>query len=94
MKKIFMLTCAVMVSLALSFQAYCAEQAINTGKKSLIIYYSLSGNTKTVVNILQELVGAEAMEIKSVRPYPDDLFRLSHLGKYHSSAHGGFFIPK
>ena len=72
MKKIFMLTCAVMVSLALSFQAYCAEQAINTGKKSLIIYYSLSGNTKTVVNILQELVGAEAMEIKSVRPYPDD----------------------
>lgn len=72
MKKIFMLTCAVMVSLALSFQAYCAEQAINTGKKSLIIYYSLSGNTKTVVNILQELVGAEAMEIKPVRPYPDD----------------------
>lgn len=72
MKKIFLFAYILVMSLTLSFQADSAEQAVNTGKKSLIIYYSLSGNTKTVVNYLQELVGAEAMEIKPVRPYPDD----------------------
>lgn len=72
MKKLVILACTALVSLSLTFQAYCSEQAINTGKKSLIIYYSLSGNTKTVVNILQELVGAQSMEIKTVHAYPDD----------------------
>lgn len=72
MKKIIMLIGLFLLAFSLSGQAFCSERAINSGKKSLIIYYSLSGNTKTVVNYLQGLVGAEVMEIKPVRPYPDD----------------------
>lgn len=72
MKKFIVLIVLVLLTFSLSEQAFCSERLINSGKKSLIIYYSLSGNTKTVVGYLQKLVGADVMEIKPVRPYPDD----------------------
>lgn len=40
--------------------------------KPLIVYYSLSGNTRTVAEQLQNLIGADVAEIKTVTPYPDD----------------------
>lgn len=73
MKRIFSSMVAVLLSLSLYGQALCAEQGIHeSDKKSLIIYYSLSGNTRTVAEILHKLVGGDSMEIKTVRPYPND----------------------
>lgn len=73
MKRIFSSMVAVLLSLSLYGQALCAEQGIHESeKKSLIIYYSLSGNTRTVAEILHKLVGGDSMEIKTVRPYPND----------------------
>lgn len=73
MKRIFISMVAALLSLSLCGQALCAQQTTHEpGKKNLIIYYSLSGNTRTVAAILHELVGGDSMEIQTVRPYPDD----------------------
>lgn len=39
--------------------------------KTLIVYFSWGGNTKTVANIIHELTGADIVEVKTVVPYPD-----------------------
>lgn len=37
--------------------------------KSLIVYYSLGGKTKKVVDILEKLTNADVYEIKLEKPY-------------------------
>lgn len=46
------------------------NQATETGK-ALIVYFSWSGNTRTVANIIHELTGSDIVEIESEEPYPD-----------------------
>lgn len=38
----------------------------------LVLYYSRTGNTRTVANQIHELVGGDLIEIQTVDPYPDD----------------------
>lgn len=40
--------------------------------KTLIAYFSHSGNTRTVAEIIQKITGADIFEIKTVRKYSDD----------------------
>ena len=40
--------------------------------KTLIAYYSYSGNTRTVAQKIQELSGADIFEIETVQEYPKD----------------------
>lgn len=40
--------------------------------KTLIIYYSYSGNTKRIAKMLQEKVGGDIVEIDTVSPYEGD----------------------
>lgn len=73
MKRIFVSMVAVLLSFSLYSQGFCAQRTTHDpDNKSLIIYYSLSGNTKMAANLLHGLVGGDIMEIKTVRPYPDD----------------------
>lgn len=44
----------------------------SSGGKNLILYYSLSGNTKALAENMQKLVGGDIAEIKTVQPYPED----------------------
>ncbi len=37
--------------------------------KSIIIYYSYGGNTRKVAEKIQKILGADAAEIKTVKPY-------------------------
>lgn len=37
--------------------------------KSLIIYYSYGGNTKRIVDMIQNEIDADVVEIKTVKPY-------------------------
>lgn len=60
----------VLLSMAVALSAFSTQAA--AGGKSLIVYYSLSGNTKLVAETLQGLVQADVLEIKTVQPYPDD----------------------
>ncbi|MBC5592847.1 NAD(P)H-dependent oxidoreductase [Bacteroides sp. NSJ-21] len=46
------------------------DTTINTNR-TLIVYFSWSGNTRTVANIIHELTSSDIMEIESEEPYPD-----------------------
>ena len=40
--------------------------------KKAIVYYSYSGNTKTIVDMIKEKVDADVYEIKPKTPYSTD----------------------
>ncbi|EAC8476548.1 NAD(P)H-dependent oxidoreductase [Listeria welshimeri] len=40
--------------------------------KSLVVYFSQSGNTKTLANIIQKSTNADVFELELVQPYPDN----------------------
>lgn len=46
------------------------DTTINTGR-TLIVYFSWSGNTRTVANIIHEITGSNIVEIEPEEPYPD-----------------------
>lgn len=41
-------------------------------KKVLVVYFSQSGNTRTIANQIKELTGADTFEIEPQSPYPSD----------------------
>lgn len=51
------------------------------GKKPLIAYFTHSGNTKAVAEMIQKLTGGELMEIKPVEPYPENYQQCVDLAK-------------
>lgn len=52
--------------------ATTAITASNNAGKTLVLYYSLSGNTKALAENIQKIVGGDIAEIKTVQPYPTD----------------------
>ena len=58
MKKLFLSIVTVMTSLTMSY-----------AQKSLILYYSETGTTKTVAQELQKQLGADLESIEAVEPY-------------------------
>ena len=40
--------------------------------KALIIYYSHSGNTRELANLIHKKIGGDTVEIQTVEPYPDE----------------------
>jgi flavodoxin len=43
-----------------------------TGKRVLVAYYSRTGHTRTVAQMIQRQTGGDLVEIETVEPYPDD----------------------
>lgn len=39
--------------------------------KTLIVYFSWGGNTRTVANHIHDLIGGDIVEVETVIPYPD-----------------------
>ena len=50
-------------------------------KKSLIVYFSQSSNTRRVAQILQKLTGADLEEIRPVSPYTEPYEALTRVVK-------------
>ena len=48
------------------------EQSAKTDTKSLIVYFSWSGNTKNLAQTIQSQTNADIFEIEAVVPYGDD----------------------
>ncbi|MCI8273920.1 MAG: flavodoxin [Clostridia bacterium] len=44
----------------------------NTSKKTLVIYYSRSGNTKQIADYISEKTGGDVVRIETVRTYPSN----------------------
>lgn len=80
-KKIFMsfmalLLFAVTTVMACSNEDSGAETApgeviADDAGKTLIVYFSWSGNTRAVANHIHDLIGGDIVEIETVVPYPD-----------------------
>lgn len=51
-----------------------AANAVSSGgnKKVLIVYYSRTGNTRTMARQIQEATGGDIVELETVQPYPAD----------------------
>ena len=43
----------------------------HTGGKTLVVYYSATGNTKTVADVIVETAGADTFELLPTKPYTD-----------------------
>ena len=44
-----------------------------TSTKTLIVYFSWGGNTKTAANIIKNMMKADIFEIKTIKEYPTDI---------------------
>lgn len=40
-------------------------------RKTLIVFFSWGGNTRTVANYIHDLIGGDIVEVETVTPYPD-----------------------
>lgn len=49
--------------------------------KTLILYYSISGHTKRIAQLMQQSIGGDMEEIHTVNAYPDDFNDLVDQGK-------------
>ncbi len=56
--------------------------------KAVIIYYSLSGNTKKIAEKIRESIGADIAEIKTVLPYEGSYNEIVEKG--HKEVNSGF----
>jgi flavodoxin len=54
--------------------------------KSLIIFYSWSGNTKIIAEYIKEFTNADIFEIKPVKPYPTNYLSCVLKARYELSA--------
>lgn len=71
MKKLLIPMLLALLATTFAASAFAARNQV-PGEKSIIIFYSLSGNTKMVAETLRDMVGADILEIQTVRPYPPD----------------------
>ena len=64
--KVFML---VVFSLGFIFSSVSAEE------KTLVVYYSITGNTKAVYELISKELGADLIEIKDLKNDPEPIKR-------------------
>ena len=58
-----------------------AEDAEDRGTKTLIVYFSRSGNTRAMAEHIQSVVGGDLAELKTITPYPEDYDTLTKQAK-------------
>lgn len=49
--------------------------------KALVAYFSHSGNTQTIANLIHQSVGGDLFRIETVTPYPEDYKQCTELAK-------------
>lgn len=67
MKRVISLLAVVIVLCGISTDAVAQQSG-----KTLIVYFSESGNTQGMANIIHELIGADIVEIEMQHPYSDN----------------------
>lgn len=77
--KINMFMSALLGGLIMTGSASAAT--LNEGDKILIAYYSLSGNTRTIAEDIQQTVGGDIFEIKPVSAYPEEYRQVTERAK-------------
>ncbi len=65
--------------------SFAAEAA--KGQNILIIYFSHSGNTRTIAEQIHSRIGGDIVELKTVQPYPDDYNTTVDMAKKEKTEH-------
>lgn len=84
MRKFFAFTAAAAILAALGIGAHearAAEAPLAGDKKALVVYFSKTGNTQGVAEIVAKLTGAEIFRLETVEPYPDDYHTSTEVAK-------------
>ena len=68
---------------ALGADSHAAQSA---PKKPLVVYFSHSGNTRKVAEMIHNKVGGDIIEIRPVESYPDEYNKLTELAKKEQQA--------
>lgn len=86
MRKKFFLSFMIMLLFAV---ASCSSNELTTTEpgsslssdagKTLIVYFSWGGNTKTVANTIHDLIGGDIVEVETVIPYPNTYEEVIHI---------------
>ena len=63
---------ALLIAVVMPVVAGISIAGAEQESKKLIVYYSLSGNTKGLAELIQSLTGADIFELKLVDPYPEE----------------------
>jgi flavodoxin len=48
------------------------RERAHMGSRTLVAYFSRSGNTRVVAGLIQRALGADLFEIRPAKPYPED----------------------
>lgn len=71
-----------MKNLILSLIAMTAiTSAFAQNSKTLVVYYSRTGNTEAVARQIQSLTGADLFRVETVKPYPEDYRQTTDVAK-------------
>lgn len=62
---------ALLPAAILSARGLAAQTPETKGKKMLIVYYSWSGNTRHIANLIKDFTKADVLEILPEKPYPE-----------------------
>jgi len=57
------------------------EPVTNGDSKMLVVYFSHSGNTEKIANMITEQTGADLFEVETVTVYPEDIAECTDLAK-------------
>ncbi|MDD3040848.1 flavodoxin [Bacteroides sp.] len=67
--------------------SFCASKqdeqrpSADTARKILIVYYSRSGDTRELAQVIQENVGGDLLELQTVEPYPKEDEKIAEQAK-------------
>lgn len=76
--KTFVFSLIVMASV---FPLRVFGQSANPSGKTLVVYFSRSGNTQAVAGHIRSLTGGDEFRIEPVKPYPEDYRQCTEVAK-------------
>ncbi len=71
---------------ALLFALPCFAKQEENMNKTLVVYYSVSGNTKQIAEMIQKETNADIFRLETEKTYPHDMEELSALGQKEVNA--------
>ncbi len=76
---LFLFTIIIVLKIIALKNVVYKKPEILSNKKILTVYYSNGGNTKSVGNNLQSIVGGDLKEIELTEKYPKNIFKMSNI---------------
>lgn len=72
-KKLAFMSLLIFLSPLILFSSKLMAATPDTdGKKPLVVFFSRSGNTEALADMIHKIVGGDMVRIQTVTPYPDD----------------------